>query len=446
MSELEDNRLVDYLYGEMDPSERRAFQEEMQADQGLADTVGDMQSMLGSLRTLDTEEHPSDHLDSLILAQARQATEPELSWIQKLLRRPSWSLAFSGAVALAIAVVVLPNLQTQHAVNDFSGVETNPRTPPVTKKIAAKPPSTHAAKAPVEIAENESSQNVGEKEPKEFQANEGKTTETRVAKTLVRRGAQKRPSGLLGGSSKLRKAKRNDDRASAEVAKKEVARKLGTAVAQLDSEEEAADLPTGIMDSDRSSNAFGSIGSKGSGASVPPPPAASPVAKPSKLENTAIPAPAPQAALRKMAESVAAAPARQRRASVSRTKKSLSTAPADRAESIPQDRQQKEAWAREQARNAQKIARNFLRNGDVESARRTYLRTRARVVRTVAFFEVSLWLAQLEYSQGRFADARRFAAEAGRSRDQSIQEKAREVVARVREDQGQLDSVPASTD
>ena len=75
MSELEDNRLVDYLYGEMDPSERQAFQEDMETDQALAKTVEDMQSMLGSLRTLDTEEAPSDHLDSLILAQAKQASE-----------------------------------------------------------------------------------------------------------------------------------------------------------------------------------------------------------------------------------------------------------------------------------------------------------------------------------------------------------------------------------
>ena len=94
----------------------------------------------------------------------------------------------------------------------------------------------------------------------------------------------------------------------------------------------------------------------------------------------------------------------------------------------------------------QKIARKFLKSGDVQAARKTYLKTRTWVRGTVAFFEVSLWLAQLEYSQGRFAEARQFAAEAGRSRDQSIQKKAREVVARVREDQSQSDSVPASTE
>ncbi|MEE2904173.1 MAG: hypothetical protein VYC39_17735 [Myxococcota bacterium] len=402
MSELEDNRLVDYLYGEMDPSERQAFQEDMEADQALAKTVEEMQSMLGSLRALEVEEAPSDHLDSLILAQAKQTIESqEESWIQKLFGRPGLALAFSGAFALVIAVIVLPNMQTQAPVNDFSGVEVTQQPQQSASKKApntSPPPKNDTI---VTRAEEEAPPQVARKAIKTEQVRRKSKQETQMRSTFSgkRKRAKKSQSiaaGPLGAKMKN------------EPSPKGGSQDLEIAISQLGARgnKSALEIGTvGALDGALSPNRS-KMRSKPQG----------------RIKERALPGPDP------------------------RTKRTRSLALADVSTSIPEDPAQREAWARKQARNAQKIARKFLKSGDVRAARKTYLKTRTWVRGTVAFFEVSLWLAQLEYSQGRFAEARQFAAEAGRSRDQSIQEKAREVVARVREDQSQSDSVPASTE
>jgi len=430
----------------MDPSERQAFQEDMEADQALAKTVEDMQSMLGSLRTLDTEEGPSDHLDSLILAQAKQTIESqEESWIQKLLGRPGLALAFSGAFALIIAVIVLPNRQTQAPVNDFSGVEVEQQREQFASKTAPDTSPPPASDTIVSSAKEEEPSQVARKKiengrivSKAHQAQLAQTpqAESRQDKQLRSTFAGKRKSVKKSRSIIVAPlgVKMKNERSS-----KVAAQDLGISISQrgvqgIRSKPEVGTL--GGLDGALSSNRSNM---KGSGGGAAP-------------KVTAKGSPSQPTTTRGSSES------KTRLNPSGRIKKRALTGPAPRTQrtqsrasarvstSVSEDPAQREAWAREQARNAQKMARKFLTNGDVRAARKVYLETRTRVRGTVAFFEVSLWLAQLEYSQGRFAEARQFASEAGRSRDQSIQQKAREVVARVREDQSQLDSVPASTD
>ena len=107
MSEVDDNRLVDYLYGEMDQSEMRAFEDVMQEDAQLSESVHGFESMLDTIRTVETQA-PSDHLDSLILAHAREEKPEATSWISRLFDNPKAALALSGACALAVAVILIP--------------------------------------------------------------------------------------------------------------------------------------------------------------------------------------------------------------------------------------------------------------------------------------------------------------------------------------------------
>ena len=118
----------------------------------------------------------------------------------------------------------------------------------------------------------------------------------------------------------------------------------------------------------------------------------------------------------------------------------------DQANKSPKaDQGDREAWARRLARETHRKAKKLVLEERISAARDMYLQIRPSVRGTMAFFELSLWLAQLEYAQGRYAYARKYAQEASQSRDQRIQAKAREVVARAREDNSRPVSVPASS-
>jgi hypothetical protein len=125
-----------------------------------------------------------------------------------------------------------------------------------------------------------------------------------------------------------------------------------------------------------------------------------------------------------------------------RARQDRASAAEPMAKSASSDR---EAWARALARKARLKAKKLLAVGRIGAAREVYLQIRPTVRNTMAFFELSLWLAQLEYAQGRFVYARQYAQEASRSRDQRIQAKAREVVARVRQDESPSKTMPASS-
>jgi hypothetical protein len=115
VSGREDTRIVDSLYGELSEKEAREYRRARDEDPALAAEEASFEDTLGLMRQLEDEEPPG-HLDSLILARAREEAETLsakneglLAWLRKMIRRPVFGLALAGSVAAVIAVVTVPN-------------------------------------------------------------------------------------------------------------------------------------------------------------------------------------------------------------------------------------------------------------------------------------------------------------------------------------------------
>ena len=116
MSTDKDSRLVDYLYDELSEEETEAFERTRESDAALSSELAGLEETLETLRTVEAEE-PSLHLDSLILANARQAAD-ELAeeekkkglrgWLRKMVASPLAGLVTAASVAVVAALVTVP--------------------------------------------------------------------------------------------------------------------------------------------------------------------------------------------------------------------------------------------------------------------------------------------------------------------------------------------------
>jgi anti-sigma factor RsiW len=95
VSGREDTRLVDHLYGELSEKEAREYRRALDEDPALAEEASSFEETLGLLRQHEDEE-PSPHLDSLILARAREEADKLAEdekglrgFFRKMLRRPA---------------------------------------------------------------------------------------------------------------------------------------------------------------------------------------------------------------------------------------------------------------------------------------------------------------------------------------------------------------------
>jgi hypothetical protein len=470
VTEHEDNRLVEYLYGEMGQAEVRAFEDAMHDDPQLSESVHGFESMLDTIRSVETEV-PSAHLDSLMLARARQQTEKSSSWIRRLLGTPGTALAFSGACALVLAVIVIPQMSPTS-----QGVEESMAVHAPAKKVAKKAAPEHlmspksvrsvdSIEAPLGAAKGDS---LGEREGKigtGFKVGKKKEKRGRLAsintgtpKQAPARQRRKAKSfgGSGGGSGRAEPAELKDQvRSAAEQT-------VPSSPAPVFAKEMAKDMPDIAEDSaPRSSRGSRASAADEDGDLRLDENRVVAQSSPAKRKNAKARAPAPVALSVPRSASAARRPRAARPAPSPRSARAAPEPAQDDAElevaalgsadslssksSTDDARQDREVWARSLARQTQKKAKALILDGRIGEARRAYLNVRPSVRGTLAFFELSLWLAQLEYAQGRYADARRYAQEASRSRDQRIQVKAKEVVARVREDQGRPQTRPAAT-
>jgi hypothetical protein len=164
-----DTRLVDYLYGELSKQERAEVRRELDSDAELKKELESFEQVLADVRAVPDEE-PSAHLDSLILAHAREGAEKNASrsWLRRLLRMRAFSVAVAGALAALVAVVVAPTLmmhrETQSEINAFS-TPTAARAPAPTP-----PPATEGANAvrqgvPAQMAAKEGAEAPAERAP-----------------------------------------------------------------------------------------------------------------------------------------------------------------------------------------------------------------------------------------------------------------------------------------
>lgn len=108
MTEREDTRLVDYLYGELSEEEAKAFG----AEPARAEQAEELGQVLQTMRTLEDEAPPA-HLDALILAHARESAEANanqglVARLRKLFASPLAGLVAAGSLAAVLAVIALP--------------------------------------------------------------------------------------------------------------------------------------------------------------------------------------------------------------------------------------------------------------------------------------------------------------------------------------------------
>lgn len=144
MTEREDNRLVEYLYGELPAKDAAAYERVMENDPSLKNAAAEMRDVLSQLREIDDEE-PSPHLDALVLANARQLAEQQAKplW-RRLIASPMIGLAAAGSVAVVLAVIALPNMK--------SAQDEAPLYPPIPARTGAPAEGTAKLEAPPEVA------------------------------------------------------------------------------------------------------------------------------------------------------------------------------------------------------------------------------------------------------------------------------------------------------
>jgi hypothetical protein len=133
-----DNKLVDYLYGELSEEEAEAFERSLESDEALSSEVDGLSETLQTLRTVEAED-PSPHLDALILAHARQVADEEKEkrgWFRKLLASPLAGLVAAGSVAMIAALVAVPSMMLETSEEAPRAVEQIP-SPAVVKESEA---------------------------------------------------------------------------------------------------------------------------------------------------------------------------------------------------------------------------------------------------------------------------------------------------------------------
>lgn len=109
---LSDDRLVDYLYGEMSPSERESYEQKLSEDTELARKATELKRVMELFRDSFSEEEVSSAVSSRVLeAAARQKSETSLldrlaAWVTLPVRRYAVGVAVSLVVVCSAVVAV----------------------------------------------------------------------------------------------------------------------------------------------------------------------------------------------------------------------------------------------------------------------------------------------------------------------------------------------------
>ena len=446
MTEHEDNRLVEYLYGEMPEEDALAFERAMADDADLASEVDELDGVLGALREVDETDDPSPHLDSLVMAAARQEAEASrpVAWWRRLLFGPGFGVLAAGSCAVVLAVVFLPMMKT----SDMPVAE-----PP----LNAAAPAKVAEKRPM-LAEEAERSAVDEVIPAADQPNlgaggdgfasgagEGSSSGARpniVATKRPARSARRvarapapKPKPAFAEAKKEARGKKAFERPSRELDFKAKDKRVAEAPA---ASAPAAGAPAARTASPRPQKRKRAMVER-------PAPPAGRVADLAKAEPAPPPPPEPEPevdANEDRDDSVARGDTIVRE--IPRAPKAQLRAGAVRKAigGELQEVERREAQAKVFARRVRQQANQKLAAGDVGGARKLYERSRREITGTLAYFEMTLWLARLEYDHGLYGRALALAQEASNSRDSNLSAQARRVVARA-EAQEQRD-VPAA--
>jgi TolA-binding protein len=142
-----DNRLMDYIYDELTPSDRAAFEQAMANDETLRRHVGELQSTRQLLkRAVQPSQAPLGLMQDLIReARVSASAPPQLPlWerLANLLMRPSMATA-ALVVVVAITGVYITNNERSHLQHDV----TAPESPAVALSPALEPMEASGDKA-----------------------------------------------------------------------------------------------------------------------------------------------------------------------------------------------------------------------------------------------------------------------------------------------------------
>ncbi len=434
MSTHEEDRLVDYLYGELAEGDAQAFESALADDPELDEAVGDYAAILHAAREEAAELEPSAHLDALILAHARQAAESAaVPWWRSLLSSPFFGLAVAGTCAALIAVVLLPQTLQNEASEPLAGAPApaTPAAPPtVTPPGAAEgfvPAKLETiageAAAPAEAPADATPAAEPAPEPVDFgglglRGGGPGGGGTGVSTGLGGLGTIGHGSGggsgygagpTVGrGDGASRPASRRPARRARDSRASEAERQAAQAAAASESRRRAEAEES--LAKERAEEARAAAERKvPSAAPSPPPPA--PAREPT---------PAPSRSLAAADDLVPSAD------------KALEDEKAGKAEKdaelavSPEARERQARAVAEAARGEALVA---VRAQDPDKARRIYVKAREQTRGTLSYYRITLWLARLEFDAGRYEEAVAYGREASRTGERPVADEARRLVA-----------------
>lgn len=154
MTDREDHRLVELLYDEAS-TEDAPGRKDRPGDDG---ELSSFEAMLGVIRSVPADDPPA-HLDAKIMAAAREAADAaDAGWWSRLLRAstsPRFGLAVAGAMAVGVAVVVLPVAVLQEPRSEVVAVRALEPDVPMAPSSAGEPVlPPNAQPAPTVAAED----------------------------------------------------------------------------------------------------------------------------------------------------------------------------------------------------------------------------------------------------------------------------------------------------
>lgn len=454
MSGREDTRIVDHLYGELSEKEAREYERDLAADPAMAAEEESFESTLGLMRQLEDEEPPG-HLDSLILARAREEAvtlaeknEGLGAWLKKMIRKPAFGLALAGSVAVVIAVVTVPaSMQSPDLAAPAMELD-----PGLRDQMAAKaPPRGNLAEgtgmADGTGAEGDLRNGMAKQEPPpppaelqkeaEDEQRAGGLAAREMPKAAAKRDeANERSRSTRGGERAPAKDFAFDD-APAEKAEEKAANKPARRPA--DSAETTADSKVTANEALGGANRItdGLAEAKKKAPEQPAPVVAQqPQAEPQTkaLEREEMPAEdavTETAAKRKApAQSTSAGPVvadKEKKGTAAGQGSVATTSPAEPMSG---------AQAATYARDLIAAAESQLASGDRAGARRVLVNGLARTRGTTAYGDLALRLAQLDYAERRLADASRNAKAAAAVPRFPRKKVALDLVERVAAEQG----------
>lgn len=348
MSGQEDTRLVDLLYGELESKEEADVRRDVAADPALAREYASLEGTLASMRTLEDEDPPA-MLDAKILAYARQEADAQSAEDASFLGRLRRAIR-SPLTGLAAASAVVVVIVTASSVMRSSSPNAEHAMPSVAREPQASAPANHGATSKNEVARTPA-----------LEAEAMKPAEEDLA-----RDATAEPEATFGEERKRSKASR---RAEAK---------------ESNAKEKVAQQPTPSQ-VERAGAGAGSAGALADSAAK-----SEPKTEPAKKRATREEALGDDADDESSAQAPASAANKMAKAD-------------DKAGKGGEDSM---AIASAMIRAAEEQ----LKQKDREGARRILLRAIERTRGTDAIGPVALRLAELDFEDGRFEEAQKFAA------------------------------------